>query len=289
MSKFGEYACFTLSRHLLSKNKLGRYSELACAEGDVHEYDQWRTEALRKQLQAVLQSPLAGRTVVDFGCGGGMLSAMLVEAGAQKVYGIESSLEILDTLRKTSPKRPNVEFMLGETSKIPLPDSSVDLIFCISVLEHVIDVDSILKEWYRILRNGGQVLIAWSGWGHPDASHLASLIPIPYAQCIFSERTLARTAARIRSLNIQAQRSWWAGLAGETPEDRENNQYCDGFLNKMTIGQFNKRLAKTKFEVTEHKCHPPSWIPQIHPLFVIPFFREHLTSFSTYALSKHET
>ena len=74
-----------------------------------------------------------------------MLSAMLVEAGAQQVYGIESSLEILDTLRKTSPKRPNVEFMLGETSKIPLPDSSVDLIFCISVLEHIIDVDSIMK------------------------------------------------------------------------------------------------------------------------------------------------
>jgi len=216
-----------------------------------------------------------------------MLTEILAGKGAQKVYGVESSLEILESLRKNSRHADNVEFIPGETSRIPLPDSSVDLIVCISVLEHVMDIDSILKEWHRILRVKGEVLIAWSGWGHPDASHLGSLIPIPYSQCIFSERTLARTAARIRRLSLHSQSFWQTDTTAEPQNDPCSDQYCSGFLNKMTIGQFNRKLRKdSSFDVTQHTCHPPSWLPQIRQLFFMPFFREHLTSFSTYILTK---
>jgi len=290
MSLIGELICYHVSYYLLSKNRLGQYQDLSSLSQNVDEYDHWRDDILRKSLNDLPHIPLNGKTVVDFGCGGGELSFLLKASGAEKVYGVDLNSETLRRAREMNSNGSSVEFLLGTTSSIPLPRNSIDLIFCISVLEHVMEVDSILREWHRILRRKGQVLIHWSAWHSPDASHLSVAIPIPYAQCLFSERTLALTVARITLSQVYKPKFWdYNPQTGLRKEVHLRDQYTPGFLNKMSIRDFDKKLTMTGlFEKTHYQCHPPTRFPYIRPLLKIPFCREHLSSFSTYILTKND-
>lgn len=49
--------------------------------------------------------------------------------------------------------------IVGDIHAIPLPDESVDGIFCMAVLEHVVDPIRAVNEMKRILKKGGKVLI----------------------------------------------------------------------------------------------------------------------------------
>jgi SAM-dependent methyltransferase len=291
MSLIAESICYRLARSLLFKNHLGRYRDLSCISENEEEFEHWRGDVLRKSLDHFAHIPLSGKTVLDFGCGGGRLSILLKERGAEKVYGVDLNPEVLRQARKANPYGSSVEFLVGAESSIPLPPSSVDLIFCISVLEHVMDVDSMLREWWRILRRGGHVLIHWSAWHHPDGSHLGSVIPIPYAQCLFSERTLARTAARIKLSQGYRPKFWdYDAHTGLRREVFIQDTYTQGFLNKMAIVEFKGKLRTAQlFQTTHYECHPPAWFSYIRPLLRIPFLREHFSSFATYVLTKPRT
>lgn len=288
MSRIGEGVCYSVSRFLVTRDLMGRYGEVSRIAESQQAFDNWRDDILQKSLGYLPPIALEGKTVLDFGCGGGDLSRLLIERGASKVYGVDLNSEALAQARQSNRYGSSAEFLLGTESSIPLPSNSVDFVFCIAVLEHVIDVDSILAEWHRILRPGGAVWIDWSAWHHPDASHLGPLVPIPYAQCFFSEQTLSRTAARVRRLPSYRPKFWDRDAGGELqtngpPPDR----YTENFLNKMSIGDFNAKLKKLGlFRVTHYECHPPSWFPYVRPLLRMSFFREHLSSFVTYMLTK---
>lgn len=49
--------------------------------------------------------------------------------------------------------------IVGDIHAIPLPDASVDGIFCLAVLEHVQNPIKAVEEMYRILKPGGKILI----------------------------------------------------------------------------------------------------------------------------------
>jgi SAM-dependent methyltransferase len=55
-------------------------------------------------------------------------------------------------------KRGDVDFACP-ADKVPLPDSSMDSILCTEVLEHVPDPLAVWKEFNRLLRPGGKVLL----------------------------------------------------------------------------------------------------------------------------------
>lgn len=67
-------------------------------------------------------------------------------------------------------KRGNVDFECP-ADRIPLPDGSLDSIFCTEVLEHVPDPLAVWREFNRVLRPGGKVLLAtpmyWPGHEEP--------------------------------------------------------------------------------------------------------------------------
>jgi SAM-dependent methyltransferase len=67
-------------------------------------------------------------------------------------------------------KRGVVDFACP-AHEIPLPDASLDSILCTEVLEHVPDPLAVWREFYRLLRPGGKVLLAtpmyWPGHEEP--------------------------------------------------------------------------------------------------------------------------
>jgi len=79
-----------------------------------------------------------GETVLDLGSGAGLEAFVAAKrvGGAGYVYGLDMTEEMLEIARKnqTAAGIKNVEFLKGQIERVPLPDSSVDVIIsnCVS-------------------------------------------------------------------------------------------------------------------------------------------------------------
>ncbi len=96
-----------------------------------------------------------GRTVIDLGCGGGLLSKFFVDAGA-RVAGIDVSRASL----RVAQKRLAAGFAQGDVQRAPFADESADIVLLSDVLEHVDRPADAVAEAARILRSGGKCFVS---------------------------------------------------------------------------------------------------------------------------------
>jgi SAM-dependent methyltransferase len=105
-----------------------------------------------------------GEIVLDLGSGAGFdafLAAKRVgESG--KVIGVDMTLEMIEKAKVNAGKLniSNVEFRLGEIEKIPVSDSSVDVVISNCVINLSPDKPAVFKEIHRTLRLGGRIIIS---------------------------------------------------------------------------------------------------------------------------------
>lgn len=97
---------------------------------------------------------------LDAACGTGRHAAYLASLG-HEVIGVDSSAEMLDRARANVPA---AQFYEADLHALPLPDDHVDLVVCGLALMHVPDLDPVLREFVRVLRPGGNLVISdWRG------------------------------------------------------------------------------------------------------------------------------
>ena len=127
----------------------------------------WAWERRRALLLAEARP---GERVLDLGCGAGRFVAALAEAGADPV-GVELAEGALERARRNVP---GADFRLMGDG-IPLEDSSIDLVWCSEVLEHVPDTAGLLSEIRRVLRTGGRLLLTTPSHDLPRRALIALL------------------------------------------------------------------------------------------------------------------
>jgi ubiquinone/menaquinone biosynthesis C-methylase UbiE len=130
-------------------------------------YLEWRFEEypmFRELMQ--LYGGHEDQIILDYGCGpGNDLVGFLVYSKAKKVIGIDVSLKALDlaagrlALHNIDPARIELIRTTDSNTTIPVPDDSVDYIYCGGVLHHTSDPEAILQEFYRVLRLGSQACV----------------------------------------------------------------------------------------------------------------------------------
>jgi SAM-dependent methyltransferase len=91
--------------------------------------------------------------ILDFGCGSGEILGILKRVGWE-TYGIEINNEAAEYARSR-----DLKVYSQELKSIGFPDGHFDVIRISSVLEHLYDAPQILKEFHRILKNEGQLLV----------------------------------------------------------------------------------------------------------------------------------
>lgn len=101
-----------------------------------------------------------GDTLVDVGTGTGLLAfaaAPLVGSGGC-IVAVDADADCLRRCRDHAAREspPNMTFVQGRAEAMPIRDGSADVVVCRSVLCHIVDKRSVLREWYRILRTGGR-------------------------------------------------------------------------------------------------------------------------------------
>lgn len=96
-----------------------------------------------------------GKTLLDVGCGGGILAEEFAELGMQ-VTGIDPSGSSIETARRhASQSGFPITYLVGAGEQLPFADAQFDYVSCCDVLEHVHDVDAVISEVSRVLKPGG--------------------------------------------------------------------------------------------------------------------------------------
>jgi len=97
--------------------------------------------------------PRAGDTVMDAGCGTGMLFEHLDHC--KLLVGVDPSINMLREAKKKARKGGNTELVLGDIEALPFRGGSCDVVFCISVLQLMDDPRRGLEEILRVVKSKG--------------------------------------------------------------------------------------------------------------------------------------
>ncbi len=110
-------------------------------------------DALSLILEAL--DPLAGRHVVDVGCGAGQLAKTLVRRGAL-VTGIDPNADAVSAAARAVPE---ATFLEATAEDLPLADGAATGAVFLNSLHHASDPNAALREAGRVLRRGSPIVV----------------------------------------------------------------------------------------------------------------------------------
>jgi len=101
-----------------------------------------------------------GSTLVDVGCGTGLLAKLFCDFGC-RVIGVEPNVAMREAGREYLAACPNFTMAEGTAETIPLSGASVDIITAGQAF-HWFQRDEARREFLRVLRPGGWAALVWN-------------------------------------------------------------------------------------------------------------------------------
>ncbi len=102
------------------------------------------------------------RSVLDVGCNVGDLLEALRHLGASRLYGIDINPAATEAAKVRFRDQPQVEIRQGSADELYLQDGSVDISFCLEVLEHIPREmrPKVIQEVHRVTKPGGLFVLS---------------------------------------------------------------------------------------------------------------------------------
>jgi 2-polyprenyl-6-hydroxyphenyl methylase / 3-demethylubiquinone-9 3-methyltransferase len=167
---------------------------------------------------------LAGKRVLDVGCGGGLLSEAMAGRGAQ-VTGIDLGSQTIEVaeLHSLDSKVPVSYVRESAEAHAERNPGAYDVVVCMEMLEHVPEPDSVLRALRTLVKPGGHVFV--STLNRNLKSYLLAIVGAEYVMNLLSRGT--HTYDRFIKPSELAR---WARAAGLSVEDIAGLAY-DPFQN----------------------------------------------------------
>jgi 2-polyprenyl-3-methyl-5-hydroxy-6-metoxy-1,4-benzoquinol methylase len=179
-------------------------------------YAKWRaselgriTDAIERRLLLDLVGPVAGKRVLDVGCGDGELAVSLARSGAD-VTGLDRDPRMLRAAeRRAADADVCLSLVEASAGALPFAGASFDVVVSVTVLCFVSAPEGALAEFARVSRPGGRVVVGelgrYSSWA--AERRLAGWLGSPTwrAAHFRSARELERLA-RGAGLNVEGVR-----------------------------------------------------------------------------------
>ena len=179
----------------------------------LHEINPLRLEWINARV------PLAGKTVLDVGCGGGILAESIAKKGA-KVTGIdlsEKALKVADLHSLESGVAVRYELIAAE-ELASREAGHYDVVTCMEMLEHVPDPAAIVQACATLVKPGGHVF--FSTLNRNSKSYLFAIIGAEYIL-----RLLPRGTHDYMKFITPAELSQYIRLAGLEVDELKGMTY----------------------------------------------------------------
>lgn len=156
---------------------------------------------------------LAGKRVLDVGCGGGLLSEAMARRGAQ-VTAIDKGEAPLTVARLHQHESGvEVDYRQSAAEELVADEAgSFDLVTCMELLEHVPEPDSTIRACARLLKPGG-----WASFSTINRTPQAWLFAIVGAEYVTN--MLPRGTHQFARFIKPSEMARWARVAGLEPRD----------------------------------------------------------------------
>lgn len=195
--------------HNVDHTEISKFEELASRWWDPHSEFRPLHEINPLRLQYIDErAALAGKQIIDVGCGGGLLSESMARAGAE-VTGIdmgEAPLTVARLHQHESGVEVNYEHIAAEAIAQRQP-ASFDICTCMEMLEHVPDPASVIEACAKLVRPGGTLF--FSTINRNPKSWLFAIVGAEYLL-----RMLPRGTHDYRKFIRPSELARWARAAG---------------------------------------------------------------------------
>jgi ubiquinone/menaquinone biosynthesis C-methylase UbiE len=125
---------------------------------ETYDTDRNLTRDLDGQVMVETLANQRFESILEIGCGTGKNTTFLAQIGT-RVHALDFSQGMIEKA-KEKVKAANVRFEMADlTQRWPCEDQVYDLIVCNLVLEHIEDLSFIFSEAFRVLVEGGKILV----------------------------------------------------------------------------------------------------------------------------------
>jgi len=150
--------------------EINKFSEMASEWWDpngkfapLHKFNPVRQEYLVDKIKnhfSILPNgsyPFKNLTLLDVGCGGGLISEPMTRLGA-KVTGIDASEKNINVAKfHAEQMNLKINYLCSTPEKL---NKQFDVILCLEIIEHVADVDLFIKSCAKLLKKNGIIFFA---------------------------------------------------------------------------------------------------------------------------------
>lgn len=146
----------------VDSNQIGKFNELAHMWWDKQGKFKPLHEINPLRLQFILEhTNIAGKNILDIGCGGGILSEAMAIAGA-KVTGIDLAEQALQVAKEHARKTDvAVDYRCISAENFAAEHAGeFDIVTCMEMLEHVPEPESIIAACSRLVKPGGHIFFS---------------------------------------------------------------------------------------------------------------------------------
>lgn len=168
-------------------------------------------------LAAVGPLPAPPARVLDFGCGSGDFSAVLLARGCS-VAGVDVSERMLEqaAARTGLSRAGDLSRIDPADPRLPYPAAAFTLCIASSVLEYVPDAAATLAEIARVLAPGGRLVATVPDPAHPvrvREARLAAAVRLPFVAGLLKKTRVAERAAYLEISKNRFALADWIALA----------------------------------------------------------------------------
>ncbi|MEZ6138942.1 MAG: methyltransferase domain-containing protein [Zavarzinella sp.] len=122
--------------------------------------------------------PMAGKKLLDFGCGHGITSVIFGQRGAT-VEGFDLSPQYIEEARlRAEINQVDARFLVANAEDLPYADNSFDLVWGNAILHHL-DLNRAAIEIWRVLKSDGVAVFCEPWGGNPVLQFARNYLPYP--------------------------------------------------------------------------------------------------------------
>lgn len=142
---------------LWSRSTRTFYNRISSIYDEVFIAHRVHAESILRILNDIFSSREHKTSVLDLGCGTGMLSIMLADGGFE-VVGVDISFPALCILRQHNP---DVQIIQADANFLSVPSESFDVVVCLGAWRHFGNPDAVLREISRVLTHDGVFIVGY--------------------------------------------------------------------------------------------------------------------------------